>query len=212
MPEISKSNEDIQKHIREQIAFLKSSANAYDNGFRGEAKRLAVTIRILVHNTKKSQSLLTQLQLKHLLFFDTAVAYNPNNYFSYCGLAIVTISPTEGGEFIPLCLAPPGMPGVSSPKQIQFDSWWNAKVIVDQTRKEYTRRDLVLTVCDREGGAHVDPKLDAAYLALTRDNTMGYRYNIGHSDENVLGVELASVRQIAYEVLLTLKTECPQFF
>lgn len=212
MSEISKSNEDIQKHIREQIAFLQSSANAYDNGFRGEAKRLAVATRILVHDTNKSQSLLAQLQLKHLPFYDTSTDYNPNNLFSYCGLAIVMISPTEGGEFIPLCLAPPGMSSISSPRQIQFDSWWKARIIIDQHRKEYTRRDLVLTVCDRDGGAHVDPKLDAAYLALTRDDTMGYKYDIGHSTENVLGVELASVRQIAYEVLLTLKTECPQFF
>ena len=63
MSDISQSQEALQDHLTEQIGFLLRSAESYDNGFTDEAKRLAVTIRVLVHDTGKSTSLLKQLKL-----------------------------------------------------------------------------------------------------------------------------------------------------
>ncbi len=52
---------ELQAHLAEQLQFLEASADAFDRGFRGEAKRMAATIRILVHQTHRSHSLLGQL-------------------------------------------------------------------------------------------------------------------------------------------------------
>ena len=60
------SRGDLLAYLAEQRAFLQSSAAQYDQGFVAEAKRLAVTIRVLVHDNpgSGSVSLLEQLGLK----------------------------------------------------------------------------------------------------------------------------------------------------
>ncbi|MFJ5956563.1 hypothetical protein ACIQC5_11475 [Paenarthrobacter sp. NPDC092416] len=49
--------DDINRLV-EQLEFLDSSCAAYDSGSRSEAKRLATTVRVLLHDTKQSTSLL----------------------------------------------------------------------------------------------------------------------------------------------------------
>ncbi|WP_155854560.1 hypothetical protein [Paenarthrobacter nicotinovorans] len=55
--------EDIN-HLVEQLEFLDSSCSAYDAGAPSEAKRLATTVRVLLHDTKLSTSLMRRLGLK----------------------------------------------------------------------------------------------------------------------------------------------------
>ncbi|PKM42871.1 MAG: hypothetical protein CVV03_09425 [Firmicutes bacterium HGW-Firmicutes-8] len=50
--------QELEEHLREQLEFLELSAESYDRGKDGEAKRLASTIRVLVHETRSSHSLL----------------------------------------------------------------------------------------------------------------------------------------------------------
>jgi hypothetical protein len=61
---IPQSRKELEAHLDEQIKFLEASAAAYDKGFDGEAKRLAVTLKVLLYDTKQSHSLLSQLGLK----------------------------------------------------------------------------------------------------------------------------------------------------
>ena len=67
MGKYTQTYQELRDHLCEQLHFLRASAASYDNGAEGEAKRLATTIRVLVHDTKKSKSLLLQLSMKHLL-------------------------------------------------------------------------------------------------------------------------------------------------
>ena len=53
-----RSTEELEELLHEQLAFLESSAAAFDAGMDGEAKRLAVALRVLLHDTKNSHSLL----------------------------------------------------------------------------------------------------------------------------------------------------------
>jgi hypothetical protein len=69
---ISLTLAELECHLAEQLQFLQVSAAAFDAGFEGEAKRLAVVLRILLHDTKSSKSLLGQLGRKGGPFFDTA--------------------------------------------------------------------------------------------------------------------------------------------
>lgn len=73
----------------------------------------------------------------------------------------------------------------------------------------YARRDYVLTVADKEGGGHVDPSIDRAWVDLTRNNAIGWRYfeqsPTGAVERDFDGnLGLASVRQIAWELMATL--------
>lgn len=59
---------ELEELFAEQIQFLEASAMAFDQGFEGEAKRLAVTVRVLLHDTDRSHALLGQINKKPALF------------------------------------------------------------------------------------------------------------------------------------------------
>lgn len=66
---VMQSKSELLEHLNEQLEFLKASALSFDNGFLGEAKRLVVTIRVLLHDAQNSKSLLGLLKMKKGLFF-----------------------------------------------------------------------------------------------------------------------------------------------
>jgi hypothetical protein len=97
--------------------------------------------------------------------------------------------------------------------KVPFDDWWNKIVFADQFKNKFTRRDLILAVCNKDGGAHVDPSLDKAYAELTRSGSLGWKFFVnGVEQEPATKPELASIRQIAHEVLKSLKDEFPEYF
>lgn len=122
--DILQSNEDFKEHFADCLRFLETSCDSYDNGFEGEAKRLAATIRTLVHDTPKSTSLLTHLKMKGGQFLDTAHENWPDNTMTYSGLTAMNIDGAKPPKFIPLLESVNG-------KLVDFDSWWNRVIFVD---------------------------------------------------------------------------------
>ena len=79
-------------HFHEQIRFIELSGKAFDEGFEGEAKRLGTAIRVLVHDTRNSTSLLRQLGvMPGLIMINTARAVNPDNLAPHSGLVVMRI-------------------------------------------------------------------------------------------------------------------------
>lgn len=196
---------DLVEHLRDQIAFLHASAKAFDAGSEGEAKRLATVLRVLLHDTSRSASLLGQLGLKEKIsYVDTASPINPRNLLATPGLVMMQMSSEEGGSYIaPL--------DNLSPERVQpnkpFPDWWEQPVTKDSGGNLFSRKDYVLTASNKEGGAHVDHSLDAAYADLTKNNALGCVYSTGAGPEQPMdrNPAFASVRQIAYEVEQTFK-------
>ena len=56
-----RSMHELELLFAEQIGFLEASAKAFDQGYEGEAKLLAVAVRILLHDADRSHSLLGQI-------------------------------------------------------------------------------------------------------------------------------------------------------
>lgn len=195
------SKDDLQKHLAEQLQHLIFSAKAFDEGMRSEARRLAVTIRLLVHDTNSSKSLLGQLGLKDLLFLDTSWGPVPGNLLSHTGLVgqKIELQDDQGSaEFWPW------LDETDDFRFVAFDSWWHKIVIIDQAENEFSRKDIILSVANQDGGAHVDPKIDEKYAKLSRENSLKIQ-EIGPGKERpLLGAELATIRQIAYEIEITL--------
>lgn len=189
------SHDTLKRHLEEHIGFLKTSAELYDKGTVAEAKRLAVSIRVLVHDTQASKSLLGQLGMKARQFVDTASDRPRNVTASYAGLVGMLL--TAPSDYVP------HLNGVA-PTLVSFEQWWAAPVIIDFKEREISRKRLILAVANQDGGAHVDPELDDIYADLSRNNSMSRIYSSGTSWQPLVGVEHASVRQIAHEVLRTL--------
>lgn len=195
------TTDELEAHLNEQIEFLESSASAFDNGFSGESKRLAVCVRVLVHDTQKSTSLLTLLNRKNIQFHDTSIPHEEANVGTHSGLVQLHIS-KRGSR--PLPLLDDGPFG----RNLNFDPWWNGIVFVDQSRNEFSRKDIVLTLANKEGGAHVDEKLDQKYVDLRKNNSLGW-YDVSTDGIETPSADQlpASMRQIAHEVLKTLKPD-----
>jgi hypothetical protein len=212
MTKYVQSRDELLGHLRDQITFMKQSANSYDKGFEDEAKRLAVIIRVLVHDTRNSTSLLTLLNKKAIRFYDSAIPYDPQNLLPYNALTMMGLSPDKSGFY-----AAPldgGADTRSKTRRIPFKIWWQGMFVIrDKNNKAFTRKDLVLNTANTDGGAHIDPNLDEDYASLSRFNSLGWKvFRRDIEDDFSNSPVLPSIRQIAHEVLKTLKDEFPELF
>lgn len=97
------------------------------------------------------------------------------------------------------------MGGIAHERWLPFERWWNDPVIKDERKRYLNRRDLILNVADTDGGAHVDPGLDEAYADLSRNNSLGWILNEGDVVRPFPPPVMPCIRQIAHEVLETLR-------
>lgn len=200
---VPQSRDELVEHLREQVRFLEASCRSYDAGFEGEAKRLAVVLRVLCHDTQNSRSLLGLLGAKAALQYHDVIGVTPED------------DPCVGAFFgLRFGFTPKGVryfPKLDPPKRrIDFDSWWHATVLLDKSAGlRFTRRDAVLSLANTDGGAHVDPRLDAAYVEITRDKSLGGKIQLKQGQGAVAGVfenspALPIARQTAHELAGTI--------
>ena len=198
---------DLQRKLRAQVDLLATLGEVFDGGRPVAALPLAVTIRVLVHDTSRSHGLLHQLGLvSGLRFSDTALHINPRNLFPTIGLTMMNMTTGPGLDWVaPLDDLSP--PRIHPP--VPFNHWWNTPVVKDQMGNTWSRRDLVLHLANREGGAHIDPDApDEALRALEEDNSVGWTFIdpvVGEGVAMLNGPIPPSVRQIAHELHRTLK-------
>ena len=109
----------------------------------------------------------------------------------------VTTRPILGSEF----------------REISILDWWNKELVVSHKLQKYTRQKIILNAVNKDGGAHVDEKLDKFYEALTLGSgvdgislTGNLTYN-GEPpfEQGVIqpakNIHLALIRQFAHEFL-----------
>ena len=108
----------------------------------------------------------------------------------------VTCKPKLGNKFYPLPLY----------------KWWHEQIIYRFNGREYHRRDLVLSAADKDGGAHVDGKLERYYEDLA-DGMCGLsidganlKYPNGapydqSKQQRARNTHLAMIRQFSHEVI-----------
>ena len=197
---IAQTPDDLKNHLKEQLGFLSRSADAYDLGFHDEAKRLAVTIRVLLHDTANSKSLLDQMGQKNRLFYDTAMPDVQNNMISHSALIAMAMG-KGGGVFVPLL---DEMSGAMPPRQVTFDEWWQRPIFRNKDGQVLSRKQLVLAVANQDGGAHIDATLNDVYAKLSRTESTGWNFYSEGISYPIKEAELAAVRQIAHELLRTL--------
>lgn len=188
------NQQDLLEHWNDQLSFIKSSAQEFDIGKENEARRIATSLRIMFHETASSHSLIKQTNLKHnFQLWSSAGLYTPSNLLSSwvllemsvgeSGLHYKPLSNTNGRTFFLVC-----------------QDWWN-EIIFDDKNNVFTRKDIVCYVANQDGGAHVDPKLNEKYAALTKHNSLGWTDGMGNSANN--NPAYNAVRQIAQELIVS---------
>ncbi|MGF1957252.1 hypothetical protein ACQUFE_15250 [Enterococcus casseliflavus] len=203
MSNYKKTKDDFSKEFQMNVQMLQLSSDNYDQGNEFAIIDIATRLRVLLNDNGRNISLFEHMGLKNKLFLNTAFEIDENNLLS--DNCLVSMGPDENFEFFkyyPLF--------DSSPKSyIPFDDWWN-QIVYRDTEKRFTRADIILFIADKDGGAHSDPKLPINYYDFSRrgdGSTTFYHINgqqVGDS-KNIDNLHYASVRQITYEVLETLK-------
>ncbi|MGE5496483.1 MAG: hypothetical protein ACM3Q2_00310 [Syntrophothermus sp.] len=201
---VKQSLSELKTHLNEQITFLVQSASSYDNGQVFEAKRMAHSLRLLLHDTRHSKALLSQLKMKDIKWLDTASKYQKDNLVSHVGLISIRFDNLHGR--IPW-LVPKGLPDAQCPK-IDFDKWWTSPVIIASSnykKRYFSRQNLVLNLANTDGGSHIDPEIEVDFYELSRNNSIGFVAVAGKSEYPLLNPEFPSIRQITHELLLSIK-------
>jgi hypothetical protein len=192
---------------------LRSIAD-YQQGHADEARRLALSVRMLVYDTTNQKSLLKYLGLKETMFFyDTASEYDPRQYGSHLALlAMLVPIPGQEGQTPRADARLDAQPTSPKDEMQPFDKWWSTLVIRDDEGNTHSRRDILLTVADKDGGAHVDLKISPAYMNLVSGGATRWQVTSDAGKSLLEGIELATVRQIAHEVLVSVARYRPDCF
>jgi hypothetical protein len=190
---MSEFQEQLSRHLR----FISKSCVEFDSGELDEALRIAVSIRVLFHDTKNSTSVVTYLKVKDSIKLISTFAIAETMDFP-------DAKNFEWHTVLPLMLT---SNGVRAPlaswetKAIRsIEDWWN-ETIWQEGGEKYSRRDVVLSAANQDGGAHVDSKPNYKTLKFREGPKITVNIN-GQSVPNVVANHhYTLIRQMAYELI-----------
>lgn len=187
------SDKELLEHWEDQIEFIRSSIENFDNGNDNESRRIATSLRILFHQTDQSKSLLKQLKFP-IIFYSSGGLYTPSNLLSSWTLLSMEMG-SKG-----LYYRPSDDDSSHSTRTffLRFEDWWN-EIIFDDKNNFFTRKDIVLFVANQDGGAHVDPSMKESFAKLVKYNSLGWVDGMGNYPQN--NPIYQAIRVIANEVL-----------
>lgn len=188
------------EQLRRQLGFIERSCSAYDLGHLEEAVRIATAVRVLVHQTPRSTSLLTHLQADGTRLLSTSPPLREERGLRkiyYNGLASIRIRDGSAHLFA-------GLGNRSHSELLHWRAWWEQVVWLLADNRPVTRRDIVLAAANKDGGAHVDEKLTVEYEELARDGAAGF-FTVQNgpvsSPQPFRHAHFVSLRQIGHEIL-----------
>ena len=193
---------ELWQAIAQQGQFLANSSRLFDEGHEWEAKRLATTLRVLGRSSPHQEALLHLLGVRDSLRYASVVSRDDP------APSLVTVEVhVEDVEHSPAYVLR------WTPKEdvvgfLPFSEWWDGPALVT-AGETFSRWDLIRGPANQNGGAHVDPELDARYAALSRGE-IGSAILIGDTGRPVyseLDPVLAAVRAIAGEMMFTLDSQ-----
>jgi hypothetical protein len=196
-----RTRKQLLEHFEEQIEFLERSNATFDEGHLSEAKRMAVPLRVLFHNTRMSHALIHQLGFDQTLtWVDTCGMPDPKNMLPQWGLVIMGMRLETNEVFFEPRLDG-GAPSRIRTKTLQLprgsrillDEWWTEPVVKDASHALFSRKDFVLALSNKEGGAHVDPEISESYNRIAHLNSMGWTFSVTPEGHRVLTSALISL-------------------
>ena len=206
---VALNTSDLQLELREQISALRASCNAYDAGQLWEAKRLATSAYILLHDGgRNSKALLSQLGLKtQMQFLSTRKAILDGDYT--LSLTNITFNIPNGTMTYSPTLAK------DTPHNWQkFSKWYDEKIFGNAGSLSLTRKNIIFALRNKMGGSHVDARVDDDGINWLKKGAHSITINDTEFSENlppqlqfppvpqglVPNNHFAVMRQIAYEI------------
>lgn len=223
-PTVKLSTDEVCEALAGTIDDLKKACRDFDDGHENAARAIAVAIRVLVHDTNMSTSLIKAVEIasqgavvrkSYLSYVNTCAKIDgriPEPCWAFVKLQFLVRNPVKLRY-----LAPLGESETVKKANDSFDNWWDRQIIlIDGQGQRFTRKKIVLSIANQDGGAHVAIDVSKDYYDLTRNNTLGNSISISRDGEAISAsseksnIAFAVVRQIAHELLLTLQAAVPK--
>ena len=185
------------EQLRIQLQFLHSSCEAYDRGHVYEAIRVATATRVLLHSTNRSTSLLRHLGAEQVPLLTTTRGLPPGALHGQLTLQLFN-------GFSAVNRPAPKLGNGATQLPMPAPAWWAQVVCAFGPTTLLSRRDIVLAVANKDGGAHVDTELPPAYEVLTAPGALGtmvYEHEGKRQETPIVGAQHIALRQIGYELL-----------
>jgi hypothetical protein len=193
----------LNEKLREQLQFIQRSCETFDKGAEDEALRLATSLRVMFHDTAMSVSLVTHLRLSHTRMLSSSRGHG--DWQDYLGHQLNLSSP-QPVKMFPLL--------GDRFKELSVQDLWNNEPVFSHKGQKYSRKKIVLSAANKDGGAHVDEKLERYYEVLCAGEyaisiTGNLEYNgkppfpqgVTQYSKNA---HLALIRQFAHETLVSV--------
>lgn len=211
-----RTKHELFQDLIEQIQFLTNDCDMYDKGHIEYSKRIAVTLRILLFDSRNSQSILRQSSSSFVYtipdFIDISTTQGSlpgpgKSNFVRASLCCYyfTVSLDADNMLIPKYV------NIEKGKRYPiraFNAWWDKNYIILIDDKHFlTRKDVVRLIADQDGGAHIDPQYDETLGLLKRSIAKPFtlKVKIGNDYKTyyckIDQVLSATIRSIAEETL-----------
>ena len=213
MTEHQLTNQELFEALQEQLYFLGSALDSFPNK-EIESKRIATTIRVLVHDTNNSNSLLHSLNKKEQIKFINSAAPNNGRLHSMTGMKDVRGSnPNQYTGLVAKIIENEVLTVVPLFRQhlsewhneyskLFFEDWWKMEIIKIDANA-LTRKEVVLLMANKDGGAHIDKTLPEPYHFIKESKLI---LNIGGREtEFEKNLIYATVAQIGWEVKFSIE-------
>jgi len=188
MDTIDKLPKRVLKQLPRQLNYLMNSCENFDEGQHEESVRIAVTLRTLFHDTKKSTSLLKLLGIKNDIKIASTCrptkVVKQHQYFAHDPLTYLDekkkmkpiLATKEEAWFIPV-----------------IDWWEKYAIVILVPGVCVSRKAIVLAAANRDGGTHVGEYTDEyEYL----DQGFWQSGNSWYNEHQFI-----LLRQLAFEVI-----------
>lgn len=190
-----RTREELERALRKHLNFIQRSCQWYDEGWIEEAERIAVSLRVLFHTTEQATSLVDQMGMNRIRLHSTRTDVTDEGR-----VHLVRFAPERGS----IMVRPFKSEGCTF-ERVSLLRWWTEETVVIPNTPDLKRRDLVLSLANKDG-AHIDPKLSEEDRAMRTMGAMEWRIQLecGPVKEGTFEDSLhVCVRQIAHEVLAT---------
>lgn len=212
---------ELEEKLGQALELLALSCEQFDRGSIVAAVQIATQLRVLVHDTKASTSLLKQLGIKDTLHYtDSSIKHHGGISFwhienisnqviemgdgVYAGLLRKKMANGDREHFPTLDFAPLKEANLHDTHKVDFDTWYTGQTMFECLGLKMTRKDIICTLANKEGGAHVDLNYSADYNYFKEPTMLDININGTRAcfRQNPVYV---SARQIAWEVMESLK-------
>ena len=192
----------LREKLEEQRHLLDKSIKEFVSGDLAEGVRLAISMRVLVHETGSSKPLLGQLTANYLQLeildrkpvkHEKGEKVPPGTQRAVIMSVPISILMSDAGVFLNPKL------DVEAYEPSILGKWWNRPCLILPGLGGLSRREIILGLADKEGGAHVDVNLSPRYRQLIESK----QFRVGWNKEGVSPLNLSRymTAQAAVELL-----------